>query len=279
MILVPGEQFRKKKKKTVELGLHSIHDLTTTWGQRFVTFWVPFPGIYHLAQEVRLNNRITCSLLKQFTLSSDNIAIGLKSVTHQGWETQLAVLHNCISLDMTQEGGTCAVVRNNCCIFVLGNLHEISALTRKVRDMNEEVCAVLPSPPTEEGQQVWGLLLEAPWRSTKLGTGPIWPLVFIFLFIFKVFLSSNVCGSHSIAIINPHQVSTDDSAGSKWIKSNQMKNECTNILIRGKKNASAFFPLSEGTDKDSLLNPTLVRLPWIFSPERPIPVLPYRIQF
>ena len=56
----------------------------------------------------------------------------------------------------------CAVVRSNCGIFVLGNLREVSALTRKVRDMNEEVCALLPSPLTEEGQQVWGLLLEAP---------------------------------------------------------------------------------------------------------------------
>ena len=107
-----------------------------------------------------------------------------------------------------QEGGTCTVVRSNCCIFVLGNLHEISALTRKVRDMNEEVHASLPSPPTEEGQQIWGLL-EDPWRSTKLGTGPIWPLVFIFLFIFKAFLSS-------IAWISQHSNYQPSSSLNRW---------------------------------------------------------------
>ena len=63
MILVPGEQFRKKT--VIELGLHSIYNLTTIWGQRFATFWVPFPGIYHPAQEVRLNNRINHLLLAE----------------------------------------------------------------------------------------------------------------------------------------------------------------------------------------------------------------------
>lgn len=146
--------------------------------------------------------------------------------------------------------GPCTVV--NCGIFaVLEKSSEISALTGMFRlQWMKIVCITSITTCPEEGNRSQGTSSGGFLKGLKLG----WDhsTLVSFYFIFKVFLSSNVCGSRHSNVLSPHQVSTDDSAGPKWIKSNQTEKQDNINYIDQRKRRTPLLPWMRGNwQKDS----------------------------